>query len=148
MEMGVPRGGVFAGDGVAGAGGAGFAGVGVGAPGEGVPGGGAGAGVPGFGVLATGVAALGVLGVGVGVAGAGVTGLAGEGVCAVPESAARSDVVKPKSAIIATAALVCFLKKGIIGMMLCEWGCLGDFAGARFWAGVVVDHSLSRRPKA
>jgi hypothetical protein len=62
--------------------------------------------------------------------GAGVAGLAGGGVCATPESAARSDgrnVVQPKSATIAAVALVCFLKKGIIGMLLGEWGCR-DFA--------------------
>jgi hypothetical protein len=145
--MGVARGGVFAADtaaaGVAGAGAAGFAGAGVEAPGGGVaevtgPGvaaGGVEVGAPGFEALATGVAGLGEPGAGVAAAGvvvpgaaaAGVAGLVGSGVCVVPESAARSErrrVVEPKRAATAMVALVCFFKKGIIGMLLGEsgWG--------------------------
>jgi len=138
MGIGVLRGGVLAGEaagaGVAGSGASGFGGFGAGAPGGGAPdlpapgvaALGVGVGGPGFGALGTGVAALGVLGTGV--TGAGVAGLAGGGVCAVPGSAARSvgrNVAQPKSAEIATLTLVCFLKKGIMGVLPGEWGCRG-----------------------
>jgi hypothetical protein len=129
MAIGVLRGGALAG-GVAGAGAveavaSGFAGVGAGVLGGGVDftnagvALGVGVGVPGFGVLGAGVAGLGELGAGVAAVGAG--DVEGEGVFAVPGSAARSDganVAQPRSA--ANATLVC-LKRGIMGCRVSKW---------------------------
>ena len=139
--MGVLAGDDFAveaaGAGVAGAvGGAasGFLGAGV-AVREALGAGVAGLGAAGLGALATGagVAALGEPGAGVadaaaaglGEPGTGVAGLPGGGVCAVPASAAWSEGendAQLKSAASATVARICFLKKGIIGMLPCESG--------------------------
>jgi len=101
---------------------------------------------PGFGALATGagVAGLGepaegvagAAAAGLGEPGAGVAGLPGGGVCAVPVSAARSgeeNDAQPKSAASATVARICFLKKGIIGMLPCEWGRGRSLRSAQVW---------------